>query len=202
MVGKVQHALLVSRMQAASDGHAYAVDVPPMNGRGALPSMRGWLAPKLCRLAMLIRPDDSLSVSSCAQHLRLPEPTATCTKSNRRCRGTPGAKDRRSLPLLCPGGAQVLSFGCMGLDTTRGSSSTTGTELKRELKENRPHAISYGNGRGERNILGQITLTPEAGRMFRFGENAEAQSAIITQLLSHPSSGRRAQRRPSAFDLA
>ena len=47
-------------MRAASDGRAYAMDAPVMNDREGLPTPRVWLAANLCRLVMLIRPDDSL----------------------------------------------------------------------------------------------------------------------------------------------
>jgi hypothetical protein len=67
----VQGAVKVVTMRAISDRCAYAVDVPPMNGREALSLPRGWLVTNLGRWVRFLRNYLSVSVSFrsfCFQH--------------------------------------------------------------------------------------------------------------------------------------
>ena len=72
--GGAQDATAMAVMQDVCDGRAYAVDVPAMDGRGALPSPRGWLSANLGWLVanpldghfssfILICPDESFPCS-------------------------------------------------------------------------------------------------------------------------------------------
>ena len=63
---EVQGAVVVATMRDVA-GRVYEADAPVLDGRGGLPSPLGRLASYLYRLAILIRPDDFLSVSCCSQ---------------------------------------------------------------------------------------------------------------------------------------
>ena len=81
--------------------------------------------------------------------------------------GTSGAHDRRGSPLKCPGGAQVLSFGCMdGVGWVRPGAQGTSPRRRREgslkgsLKENRFASDSPGERSRENNVLSQGKKSP------------------------------------------
>ena len=61
---EVQGAVVVATMRDVA-GRVYEADAPVLDGRGGLPSPLG--RSYLYRLAILIRPDDFLSVSRCSQ---------------------------------------------------------------------------------------------------------------------------------------
>ncbi len=59
---EVQDAVVVATMRYVA-GRVYEADAPVLDGREELPLHLGRLASYLYRLAILIRPDDFLSVS-------------------------------------------------------------------------------------------------------------------------------------------
>ena len=63
---KVQGAMVVATMQDIA-GRVYEADAPLLDGRGGLSSLLGRHSSYLYPLAILIRPDDVLSVSRCSQ---------------------------------------------------------------------------------------------------------------------------------------
>ena len=63
---EVQGAVVVATMRDVA-GRVYEVDAPVLDCRGGSPSPVGRLASYLYCLAILIRPDDFLSVSRCSQ---------------------------------------------------------------------------------------------------------------------------------------
>ena len=62
----VQGAVVVATMRDIA-GRVFEADAPVLDGREGLPSPLGRLALYLYSLAILIRPDDFLSVSHCSQ---------------------------------------------------------------------------------------------------------------------------------------
>ena len=63
---EVQVAVVVAAMRDVA-GRVYEADAPVLDGRRGPPLLLGRLASNLYCLALLIRPDDFLSVSRCSQ---------------------------------------------------------------------------------------------------------------------------------------
>ena len=63
---EVQGAVVVATMRDVA-GSVHEADSPVLDCRGRFPSPLGRLASYIYRLAILIRPDDFLSVSRCSQ---------------------------------------------------------------------------------------------------------------------------------------